>query len=1561
MRATHILFALGFSLAAVAQATEKPLNLPFHQVLDRQPTVLGWHAEAAPGNELSVEEGALKITALNSSQAYLRRQLGIDLVRAESVLKPDADISCPNAVVLYWNETNWCRIAAIAINETGNGIWYKVVGGGGFTGDEMVDGKLTKNRLGACYAHRWHRLAIELGEDCLRYQTSVDGTNWVSLRTAPRPQEWRGKAPALLLIGKVPTSTQHPVENLTANQSAPRSQNICWVREVSVVSTPHQRLRLTSLEQNELAEPGRDWLGEAELTAKGGPTFESVSRHFPDMLFPRELLGLKDHPQAIGVAFDGSLQLKNIMTSDYADPKVPGGIWQVGDPLTRLGWEPGSCKKSLLNGWMPILVCRWEHDGLQFEQTAFGYSEGLSVEKPLFAYCRMEVTNPDNQPRKCSLRFRLWPAERAEVWDLSLAPKCRETVFVKVPWSAEPEQLGQATAQDYQAGLNEVTNYWNQLLARRMVINTPESRVNHASKAWEVWNFLNVHKRGEQYHINDGTGFYDELYGYSAANQMRAHDLMGYHEEVEKYLEANLKLVNAEGVWITHFGLPDSPTLLMALADHYRLTGNAPWLRSVAPSMLRMCHWIVRQRAKSTNAPPVAAGLIYYRPYADHPEPAYSYFSDTSLCVAMESTAEVLKEIGLAEDAEPIATESAAYRKDILRSMDAAIVEHEGRQYLPIFPVTQSLLKSSNYRADDYYGAVAGPLLETCFLDPAGKHVQLLMEAFENRHGLSLGCLAWRGGTDHAYLYGYLLNALKRNEPDKAVLGLYGWMAYGTSRQTHSSVELNNHRSGDNNPTLPHSYSGACQLLLLRNMLVREDGSDLLLGQAIPRHWIGSGKKVEIRNAPTFFGPVSYFIDSSPDGYGGAVSVKVEPPSRKTPKSIKLSLRHPSGFPIQTVSLNGEADYSFNDESIVISGTSRPFTMLVTFRNPLAPKRSKPDKPTSEAFRELPPDLPLPALPAKGLKWTRNALVIQPWAEDQPLMMDADRSCSPERLNQQYGFNVLCVMPPRALKAIGGGVQPEDEFKRGLSAFRNAGFKIMLYTALSNVGHDPLWYKVLREHPEWRQVNPAGNCPTWLCPNSAAFDLCLDYTKKIIADYGADAVLLDNNFFGSPNDSEGAVCYCQECQRKFRAYVAQRFGDLTEELLGVTIQELKIPVAPTGPLYSLWKHFRNRSWAEATERTRRALKDVVVVANTQYWWWTVGEYGWGVGLDLQYPHEDMLLSESYGLPGMDSLGVSAKMVMGQAAANGRPLFDLVGSFRWDALKILKPPSVVKRQMSASLLHQANLWICSYGLQRHQETNKPSCQAMSQMLLFRAQHANLYERAEPWGTVGSILPITSYNSLGPEVLVVPSHIAKMRAAGYAPRGIYDSNLTPEALARFGVLVAEDASCLTPRSTQNLFKWIEKGGTLIATGDLATYDEIGRRRPNSEMAALLKTEELRSMCVGKGRFIVAAKAEILNQIRGLVDEAIPAMQVGNRIVETRPYITADKHMALHVANHGTALLGGWHVQLPASLQAQVDEPVLYLPEQEQEIPLLKAGNQIQMPAMDAYGVIRLKRRK
>jgi hypothetical protein len=408
---------------------------------------------------------------------------------------------------------------------------------------------------------------------------------------------------------------------------------------------------------------------------------------------------------------------------------------------------------------------------------------------------------------------------------------------------------------------------------------------------------------------------------------------MGFPEEAEQYLDSILTFVNPEGLLVVNYGLPDTGAQLWAMGQHYQITHHAAWLKKVAPTMIKMCDWIIAARKDSMAHTAKDApwyGSIKYKPYCDEPIPAYSYHTDTYLALGMKEAAAALRGIGMTEEADRIGKEAEDYQRDILVSMDRSTLERGGMKMLPMFPESHALLKRVAYTGEDYYSLVASIVLETGILPADDHRARLITDLLEQRNGLILGTSQIWGGIDHAYTYGYWMNCLQRDEVKRVILGLYTSLAYGMSRNTYAGVEVTFLRTGLNEHTLPHLYSGTQQMLLLRNMLIREDGDQLWLGQAIPRPWMENGKEVRVENAPTLFGQTSYVMKSTEAAR--RITVDLLPPMDSPPKSILLRLRQPESRAISGVTVNGAAWNDYAGETVTLKGLTGHTIVQVEYK-----------------------------------------------------------------------------------------------------------------------------------------------------------------------------------------------------------------------------------------------------------------------------------------------------------------------------------------------------------------------------------------------------------------------------------------------------------------------------------------------------------------------------------------------------------------------------------------------------------------------------------------------------
>ena len=117
-----------------------------------------------------------------------------------------------------------------------------------------------------------------------------------------------------------------------------------------------------------------------------------------------------------------------------------------------------------------------------------------------------------------------------------------------------------------------------------------------------------------------------------------------------------------------------------------------------------------------------------------------------------------------------------------------------------------------------------------------------------------------------------------------------------------------------------------------RNLLVMEEGQKLWVARATPRAWLEQGKKIAVRNAPTYFGTLAYEIVSDVDH--GRITATIEIPDRNAPKSVLVRFRHPTSAPIQSVRVNGKRWTRFNQDKEVIelTGLSGTATVVASYR-----------------------------------------------------------------------------------------------------------------------------------------------------------------------------------------------------------------------------------------------------------------------------------------------------------------------------------------------------------------------------------------------------------------------------------------------------------------------------------------------------------------------------------------------------------------------------------------------------------------------------------------------------
>jgi hypothetical protein len=893
-----VLILIGCGSLLVSDVRAASLELPVEKNFQSGGFDSDWQTNVSSETSFAIKDGSLNFDAPAHAKAFVCRDANVDLITYSG------KITRWGAIYLVWGEKNWCAIGQLSPTPFGQ-LYTTVVtnGTGGETDHRGVDFNYP----------RWVR--IQLGGNYIRFYFSNDEKSWSVLRTIERPSSFAG-APKLIAAGKYSTRDDQPFANGNAF-SAGDGRMDGRILALHAEATPEAARNLTDAELEEVRKPYVEPVNALLQKIDVDPSFEEVAPHYPAMKFPREILGVPSHPLAIGIDWQGRL--------DVSPWTAPTAWFEIGNPPVPFATNSTQLQRRMLRGYLPIETLSTERDGVHYELTVFGWSDGFHVDRPLFAYAHMTAHSLNGTPLPHEIAL-VTPDNKRQTWKMSLAKDGDAQFFLRLDFP-NTATATEVSADEFNSKQAEVAQYWENRLAPGNRFDVPDERVMEAYRAWLTYSMLNTKNVNGYIEPHDGSGFYTDMFGCSVSVRTRALDCYGFPEDAAEVLATQLHVQQPNGLYVDNCGLIDAGSLLVALAHHYKMTGDREWLWKVRPHIDSQCEWLIQQRQAAPHEG-MLRGLIKFRPYNDYPEPVYNYLGNAWSAKGMEEVAEVLKEINAPESAR-YAAEAKSFREDILNSMSAAAFVDDGQTILPLEPDTHRLLKLTRNRGGSYYGLTAGDLLESDFLPPNDKRTTWIVDMLEKRGGLIAGLCEFEGGIDHAYTYGYLILEMQRQEIRKTLLGFWSMLAFGMTRDTYSPVEVSMIETGENHYTLPHLYSLTEQLRLFRNLLVREDNEVLWLGQAIPTAWLAAGKHVAVNNAPSEFGDLSYRIDSHTDGN---MHISLNPPSRRLPKEIRLCLRQQKNLSIVSVKTIPVVPLEFSGQTVVFSDLKTPIDIEVTFK-----------------------------------------------------------------------------------------------------------------------------------------------------------------------------------------------------------------------------------------------------------------------------------------------------------------------------------------------------------------------------------------------------------------------------------------------------------------------------------------------------------------------------------------------------------------------------------------------------------------------------------------------------
>ncbi|NLE57560.1 MAG: hypothetical protein GX616_04315, partial [Planctomycetes bacterium] len=360
------------------------------------------------------------------------------------------------------------------------------------------------------------------------------------------------------------------------------------------------------------------------------------------------------------------------------------------------------------------------------------------------------------------------------------------------------------------------------------------------------------------------------------------------------------------------------------------------WFRSVADKPAGLCRWVMAQLDKTRKLKPDGQkipeyGLMPPGVQADWNAYAYYFYGNSYFRAGLEATGRALEAVGHPDGNKAMAAAvdlGGEVRRSFMQAQALApVVPLANGTWVPYYPASTYTpgLMADYYPGQDgnrswAYDVDLGPhhMVPLGSMPPDDPNVEWIMNHMEDVQFLSEGWGGYPADRNHADWFDmggfakvqpyYARNAeicALRDDVKPFVRSYFNTLA---SLIDGTCLSIFEHFS---NFCYNKTHETGYFLHQSRTMLLTERGDELWLAPFVTDNWLKDGMKISVKNAPTFFGPVSYQIVSSVSA--GRIDATIEPPTRSAPKAIVVRLRHPEGKSIKSVQVNGKEHRNFDN------------------------------------------------------------------------------------------------------------------------------------------------------------------------------------------------------------------------------------------------------------------------------------------------------------------------------------------------------------------------------------------------------------------------------------------------------------------------------------------------------------------------------------------------------------------------------------------------------------------------------------------------------------------------
>ena len=611
---------------------------------------------------------------------------------------------------------------------------------------------------------------------------------------------------------------------------------------------------------------GRDLWGGQLLQRANGPSYQAAKRYLPGDLFyavganGRPLTASGAYYVALarppGAAGPSGYALHVADGSEVVDRRVSGprllifvganGNERFGACLRRLG------QPHLADGWLPVLETSYvDAGGVEYRQESFAGSDAGKFMSFLHLFV-------DGRKSGAGAEVRFDSASGTRTTRIPAGSR----MDVYAAWSGR-RGLRYLSASAYDAARRQVVGGWRRALGPSVPFVVPERRIVDAERALLVQEL----SMGWRYSVGNT---YEEL---SFAESLDAAEVMaeyGFGRAADSIVDFAL------GRLPERYLSRRAGEVLSAAGYDYLLTG--PGAMSAQESAL--LEEVVARLAGAIERPG-KGGLVGPEAIStDVGTKIYGLHTQTAVWAGLLEMGRAWARRGqtaLAARCRLLAGRLvSALRKALARSERRL---PDGSLFVPLALLdrTRPFWRVTATRDGSYWNLLMPYALASGFFRPHSTEAVGILRYLRLHGSWLLGLV--RGADERLYegirypasgvdeVYGFALSRFlaEQDQPGRLDLGLYGMLAGSMAPGTFVSGEGASVAPlrGQRERTMvmpPNSGANAAFLETLRLLLVHEGDAGLELAFSTPRSWLADGEAIDVHNARTTFGDVSYSI-----------------------------------------------------------------------------------------------------------------------------------------------------------------------------------------------------------------------------------------------------------------------------------------------------------------------------------------------------------------------------------------------------------------------------------------------------------------------------------------------------------------------------------------------------------------------------------------------------------------------------------------------------------------------------------------------------------------------------